>query len=313
MKPLVSIIVPVYKVEKYLDRCVESLVNQTYKNIEIILVDDGSPDNCPEMCDAWAHKDSRIVVIHKENGGLSDARNKALDIINGEYVFFVDSDDFISNNAIDTLLCIAIQENSSVVISERLISFSDKILQNNEYTKNYYTVDSYKALEVVFCKNTRWEAWGTLYRSELFNKVRFPFGKIYEDISTFPKILLESERVTFVDIAIYYYFLRPDSIMRGNEYIVKYDLIDAVNEIWSTICNTSNIHLINAKAGVLNELSSRIHFARKDKNRNIKFINDGVRFLKKNIIVIFKSNKICIKEKLFIFLVMLNLSNKIWK
>ena len=92
---LVSVIVPVYKVEKYLDKCIESIVGQTYKNLEIILVDDGSPDNCPAMCDSWAQKDSRIKVIHKPNGGVSSARNTALDAASGEYICFVDSDDVL--------------------------------------------------------------------------------------------------------------------------------------------------------------------------------------------------------------------------
>ena len=100
---LISIIVPVYKVEKYLDKCVESIVEQTYKNLEIILVDDGSPDNCSAMCDEWAQKDSRIKVIHKENGGLSSARNAGLDACTGEYIYFLDSDDYIADNCIETL------------------------------------------------------------------------------------------------------------------------------------------------------------------------------------------------------------------
>lgn len=103
-KSLVSVIVPVYKVEKYLDKCVESIVEQTYKNLEIILVDDGSPDNCPSMCDSWAQKDSRIKVIHKENGGVSSARNSALDAAAGDYICFVDSDDFIEPNAVGYML-----------------------------------------------------------------------------------------------------------------------------------------------------------------------------------------------------------------
>ena len=103
-EPLVSVIVPVYKVEDYLDKCVESIVKQTYKNLEIILVDDGSPDNCPSMCDSWAQKDSRIKVIHKENGGVSSARNSALDTAAGDYICFVDSDDFIEPNAVGYML-----------------------------------------------------------------------------------------------------------------------------------------------------------------------------------------------------------------
>ena len=94
-EPLISVIVPIYKVEEYLDKCVETIVNQTYKNLEIILVDDGSPDNCPKMCDEWGKKDSRIVVIHKENGGVCSSRNMGLDIANGEWISFVDADDYI--------------------------------------------------------------------------------------------------------------------------------------------------------------------------------------------------------------------------
>ena len=114
--PKISVIVPVYKVEKYLDKCVESIVNQTYKNLEIILVDDGSPDNCPAMCDEWAEKDERIRVIHKENGGLADARNAGMDIATGDYIGFVDSDDWIEPNMYEVLLKNALCMDSATVL-----------------------------------------------------------------------------------------------------------------------------------------------------------------------------------------------------
>ena len=112
--PKISVIVPVYKVEKYLDKCVESIVNQTYKNLEIILVDDGSPDNCPAMCDEWAEKDERIRVIHKENGGLADARNAGMDIATGDYIGFVDSDDWIEPNMYEVLLKNALKYDADI-------------------------------------------------------------------------------------------------------------------------------------------------------------------------------------------------------
>lgn len=105
-KPLISVIVPIYNVESYLNRCVESIVNQTYQNLEIILVDDGSPDNCPQICDDWARKDSRIKVIHKENGGLSDARNAGMNIATGEYISFIDSDDYVALDFCETMLLV---------------------------------------------------------------------------------------------------------------------------------------------------------------------------------------------------------------
>ena len=104
MNPLISVIVPVYKVEKYLNKCVQSIVNQTYKNLEIILVDDGSPDNCPEMCDEWAKKDSRIKVIHQENAGLAEARNSGISVATGEFFMFIDSDDYAEPDMIELLL-----------------------------------------------------------------------------------------------------------------------------------------------------------------------------------------------------------------
>ena len=117
-QPLVSIIVPIYKVEPYLRRCLDSIVNQSYTNLEIILVDDGSPDNCPQICDEYASKDNRIKVIHKKNGGLSDARNAGLDICKGEYISFVDSDDWVDEKYIETLLDLAIKENVDIAIGE---------------------------------------------------------------------------------------------------------------------------------------------------------------------------------------------------
>ena len=116
-KPLISVIVPVYKVERYLDECVESIVNQTYHNLEIVLVDDGSPDNCPQMCDDWAKKDERIRVIHKENGGVSSARNAGLDICTGDYISFIDSDDWIPSNFEEEMLAKAEKLSLDVVIA----------------------------------------------------------------------------------------------------------------------------------------------------------------------------------------------------
>ena len=109
---LISIIVPIYKVEKYLEKCIESILAQTYKNIELILVDDGSPDNCPSICDRYAKKDSRVIVIHKQNGGLSDARNMGLNIAKGDFISFIDSDDFVSDDFCELLLGAIIRENA---------------------------------------------------------------------------------------------------------------------------------------------------------------------------------------------------------
>ena len=147
--PLISVIVPIYNVEKYLDRCVDSIINQTYKNLEIILVDDGSPDNCPQMCDDYAKKDSRIKVVHKENGGLSDARNVGMEVATGEYVSFIDSDDYISLDFYETLLE-TIVDNDSDIVECGVVKFYednsfDKYSDDLKVT-NYDTVDGLEGL-----------------------------------------------------------------------------------------------------------------------------------------------------------------------
>ena len=124
-EPLVSVIVPVYKVEKYLDKCVESIVGQTYKNLEIILVDDGSPDNCPAMCDKWADRDSRIKVIHKQNGGVSSARNAGIDAVQGEFIGFVDSDDWLEPDMYDCLVKNALEYNADISRCGYFVDWSD--------------------------------------------------------------------------------------------------------------------------------------------------------------------------------------------
>ena len=138
---LVSIIVPIYKVEPYLHRCLDSIVNQSYTNLEIILVDDGSPDTCPQICDEYATKDNRIVDIHKNNGGLSDARNVGLDISKGEYITFVDSDDWIDKQYVETLLTLITTENSDIVFGENEPFHTNYSTQNKkkQYFKTNYT------------------------------------------------------------------------------------------------------------------------------------------------------------------------------
>ena len=150
--PLISVIVPVYKTEKYLNKCIESIVNQTYENLEIILVDDGSPDNCPSICDSWAEKDKRIKVIHKENAGVSAARNSALEIFSGKYVSFVDSDDWIDNDCIEYLYNSVVSTGADVVCAciyyeylnkkGKVLSCDDEVI-NDTVLKKYLYFESY--------------------------------------------------------------------------------------------------------------------------------------------------------------------------
>ena len=213
MEKMVSVIVPIYKVEAYLSRCVDSLIHQSYINLEIILVDDGSPDGCGAICDTYAQMDTRVRVIHKPNGGLSDARNAGLDIATGDYVFFVDSDDWIGADAIATLMekmgdIVDIVMGSSVDVREE----EGKILET-AYSIPLGTLREMNRLEAM--KDNLlggWAAWNKLYRRELFDTIRFPVGRINEDEAILLHVLALCNRVIKVGYPTYYYFLRPNSI-----------------------------------------------------------------------------------------------------
>ena len=230
MSDLISIVVPIYKVEEYLSRCVDSIINQTYKNLEIILVDDGSPDNCPEMCDSYAKKDSRIKVIHKKNGGLSDARNAGMKIMTGKYVSFIDSDDWISSNFIEKLFLIVCQEESDIVECgvKRVSGIVD--YKENESCK-ISSYDTETSLGLLMGENPfRQHVWNKLYKSSVIRNIYFPKGKINEDEFWTYKIFGNSKKITFVDDAMYFYFQREDSIIGQRYSLKRLDVLDALIE-----------------------------------------------------------------------------------
>ena len=217
--PLISVIVPVYKVEQYLDRCVQSIVDQTYKNLEIILVDDGSPDNCPAMCDAWAEKDSRIRVIHKENGGAASARNAALDVFQGEYITFVDSDDYIDVNMF-SLLYASIERNDSGISMCELhnvdldgsIIDSPKVQGTQEKSEaRDVLVHLVEMSSICYCV-----LYNKLYKRLLWKDVRFPEYRIYEDEAVLANIYALAKTVSYVHQSLYYYVQSENSIMRSS-------------------------------------------------------------------------------------------------
>ena len=212
MKPLVSVIIPVYKVEPYFRRCLDSVINQTYTNLEIILVDDGSPDNCPQICDEYALKDRRIVVIHKENGGLSDARNAGLNICKGDYITFVDSDDWVDLQYIEELFRLLTESDSDIAIGE---NFQTNNIQSRPcYVINSFVYTSKEALVHLF-ENTHAAfiiSCGKLYKKELFSKLRFPVGKYHEDEYTTYILFYHSKQIAYTSQVLYYYYQRSDSI-----------------------------------------------------------------------------------------------------
>lgn len=230
MDPLISVIVPVYKVEEYLDRCVESIVCQTYTNLEIILIDDGSPDHCPQMCDEWAKKDSRIRVIHKQNGGQASARNAGLAIAKGALVGFVDSDDCIDVDMYTSMFKI-MEENNSDIVECKKCDFSG----NEKCTPNgsgKVVLFNQKEAIFDFLKETHLKCtvWNMLLKAEIAKQVRFDEGKIHEDILWPYRAYMLSERVAYVDTAFYFYFQRPDSTMNRKYSEKRFDGLDALEE-----------------------------------------------------------------------------------
>ncbi len=234
-KALISIIIPVYKVEKYLEKCIQSVINQTYENLQIILVDDGSPDNCGKICDEYAKKDHRIEVIHKSNGGLSDARNKGLEIAKGEYIGFVDSDDYIEADMYEVLYNLLKQYNADVsicnfyTVSQGKISIKNADNGINEYNR----IEILK--EILLDRNIQSYAWNKLYKKELFDEIKYPIGKKYEDIGTTFYLLEKCNKVVVTGKSEYYYINRQDSIVNNVTESTITDYIEVIMQRYDYI------------------------------------------------------------------------------
>lgn len=221
---LVSVIVPAYNAEKYLGFCLDTVIAQTHKNLEIIVVDDGSTDNTGKICDEYANKDSRIKVIHQENKGLSSARNAALDIMTGEYIAFIDSDDFIEPQAIELLLFDCIEYNSEIIIYDS-IDVSEMKFVDHTITNNVRTYSSNFLLQNLELLSNRESACTRFFRKSIFDRLRFPINKRYEDSYIAYQTIELSNTVSFTDAKLYYYYLSPNSIMRSDFSAKNYDVI----------------------------------------------------------------------------------------
>lgn len=235
----ISVIVPVYKVEKYLDRCIKSIINQSYKDLEIILVDDGSPDGCPAICDEYARKDDRVKVIHKPNGGLSSARNAGLEFpLKGDYVAFLDSDDWIEDNTIEYCLHLIDQYKADVV--EYTFEETKDYL---EHAKQHQEIVSVYEGDSVLEEYLRKEAYSvctSLFNRQLFDGLRFREGKINEDIDLKYKVLQRCKKIVYSNQKKYFYFQSRDSISMGGLKRKDFDLYDAAEELCKLTQQSSN-------------------------------------------------------------------------
>ena len=215
MEDLISVIIPIYNVEYYLRRCIDSVIQQTYSNIEIILVNDGSTDSCSHICDEYKGKDDRIKVIHKENGGISEARNIGLENVTGKFIYFVDSDDYIYNYTIEYLYNLLISNDADIAIGEDYFLYENKNKKNIKFLEedkelkrkdNFRIYTSEEAIKsTLYNYGITSSIWNKLYKVELFENIRYPLGRICEDLATTYKLFYKSERIIVGDKITYSY------------------------------------------------------------------------------------------------------------
>ncbi|KIL49366.1 glycosyltransferase family 2 protein [Jeotgalibacillus soli] len=299
--PKISIIVPVYNVEHYLPRCIDSLLHQSIQDIEVILVNDGSTDTCKEICDIFAQKDSRIVVIHKKNGGLSDARNTGLTIAKGEYVGFVDSDDWVDLSMYEVLYNLCIQLNSD--ISTCLIKNVGKNKkQKNRASNKIEIYDSQKAIHSLY-KGTLsgFSACNKIYKKKLFKNIEFPKGRVYEDAAVMYRLFNLANKIVFINAPLYMYEHRENSITRSNFSEKRFDIVPNYYETYSFMKKNYPDMCERLNAIYFSSLRNMIVDIVCEKNivKNSNHILRVSKLIRNSNKVILRNNSLSVRHKLF--------------
>jgi glycosyltransferase involved in cell wall biosynthesis len=277
-RPLISVIVPIYNVESYLEECVNSLLKQSYLNLEIILVNDGATDNSPNICDFYQKQDERIHVIHKSNGGLSDARNKGIDASNGEYLIFVDSDDKVHIDFISTLystlisadaqlaICMLFPFKDSIEIPDITLNSQQIVYSKTEVFNSFYRYDLSPNFVV---------AWNKIYHKSLFKSLRYPLGKKHEDEFVIHHIYYQCKKIVLNYSKLYYYRQREGSIMTQQSEQGFFDILEMVDDRidFAKKNNLKNFRFLSKlkKAGVI--ISANLIYKSNPKFRNLLFSN----------------------------------------
>lgn len=254
-KEKISIIIPIYNVEQYLERCIDSVLCQTYKNLEIILVDDGSPDSCGTICDTYAKKDDRIKVIHKESSGVSDARNRGLNIATGDYIGFVDSDDYISEDMFKTLYELLKTYKADISTVSFYEMFNGKVIGVRN-SNNLEIMNKEEALKELYRDDKiQSYCWNKLFKRELFEGIRFPSGKNFEDIAIMLLLFERSNIVVRFEKPEYYYMRRNSSIVGKRNFKTYNDYIDVIiDKYFYMFGKYPRIELYNAYNFVINAI-----------------------------------------------------------
>ncbi len=306
---LISIIVPVYNVEQYLEKCVNSITNQTYKNLEIILVNDGTTDSSGDLCDKLATVDNRIKVFHKENGGLSDARNYGVEKATGEYIGFVDSDDYIDVEMYEKLYEAIKKENADVAECNLKIVYPDRkeLFTEKKYyqicTKQEY-LEEYLKIEKVFGS-----VWTKLIKSDIAKKIQFPVGKLYEDTYYAYKLIEVANKYVLMDNSFYNYLMRENSITNSKFNPRIFDLIEIVEKFhenvyknYPNLKEAADCRKMYAYFSVLNSILLEEEF------KNNSFYPQIVNYFKENYIKLLRNKYITRNRKLSILLIKININ-----
>lgn len=227
---MISVVVPIYNVQEYLEKCIESILSQTYSSLEIILVDDGSTDQSGKICDDYKDRDTRIKVLHKENGGLSSARNAGIELATGEYIGFVDSDDYIDKAMYEVLLQKMVQYNADISICNRFYTEEDgrKFLRYKSDGNELVMDSEHAILEMNSFRSFDMAAWDKLYKRKVFDEIRFPEGKLSEDYFIMYRLFELVDRICYTPEPYYYYMQRKGSISRGKK--INFDFVEAAKE-----------------------------------------------------------------------------------
>lgn len=278
MTPLISVILPIYNVEAYLPRCIESVCRQTYRNLEIILVDDGSLDSCKEICEKYSQKDQRIKVLHKTNGGLSDARNKGVEIAKGQYITFIDSDDYVTEDYVEYLYSLIKKYNTHMALCTHTVVFESgkKIVYGNETDEKLSSEICLERMLYDDVINT--SAWAKLYETEMVRQFPYPVGKLFEDIATTYKFFIESGEIACGYKSQYYYMIRSTSIVNQEFNINKLDLLEmtdgmakVVGEKYPQLCKAIKRRQVYARFSTLNQMQNVTGY-NKEKREIISYI-----------------------------------------
>lgn len=305
---LISVIVPVYNVEKYLHKCINSILNQTYKNLEIILIDDGSTDNSGKICDEYALKDNRIKVIHKENGGLSSARNAGLDICSGDYIGFVDSDDYIAEDMYEYLYVNLKKNNADVAMCNFYLEYQNGRIEKVSNLNDFELSNDESIIDFYLNNNILIGIWNKLFRHDIIKFVKFPIGQCCEDTYIIIDWVSKCKNFIFCSQCKYYYLKRENSLSNRNADKYLYDEVEAFSKILKYALKYNyNCQKFAYKCVVESYKCSldRLLFQKNniDEQREILKIRT---FFKKEKLKILKNSAIKIKSKIIYFIIAYN-------